>query len=503
MSQRNEPEKYSVRSSLATRRRLRYIVCAACVLMFGILGAAVGLDDEVLWYQPIRRSSSSEPLGPIIQGRDGFFYGYGRNEYGIGTIFRTDISGNYTIIETLSNHTITGMVEGGDGKFYGTAINGTGGIVFRLSLDDSPIETLHSFDRSTDGRPLRGLVRGEEWCFYGLLLREAGGPPEEIFRIDTNGAFALLEKPFWYTSSAGQLYAGPDGTVIGCNGFSIFKIVPAVDAFVQLYEFPDQDPYPHNTTYVPASLSFGIDGTIFGIARNYFYRERIFSLDTGGNFIWSTYPMYTGNTKLVRDRDGLLYLLPHYQLVAGSSRMAWALYCIQGPDVQHLSVTKSHIRETSMSVDPLSLLDTIVGSDGFIYGMLVRHYSHEGSEFFRLGTSSQFFATLDQELASARRTIEEMVSEVESLQAQISDLADQVVDLTSENAALETQIDQLNINLALKLNALQTDFRRLFRDPDFTIPGTTNISELEILMRAILNLTKGHKNAIYKELSEE
>jgi hypothetical protein len=47
----------------------------------------------------------------------------------------------------------------------------------------------------------------------------------------------------------------------------------------------------------------------------------------------------------------------------------------------------------------------------------------------------------------------------------------------------------------------QADFKGLFRNSDFTIPGSTTISPYEILLQTILSLQRGVKNQICKELN--
>jgi chromosome segregation ATPase len=116
-------------------------------------------------------------------------------------------------------------------------------------------------------------------------------------------------------------------------------------------------------------------------------------------------------------------------------------------------------------------------------------------------------AELEQQLADAQQAIAEKDAEISGLQSQISQLQGQVADLTnqvsnliSEKAALQTLLTQLNDNLTLGLISIQDDFRRVFKNPDFAIPGETNVEQYQNLIQTILDMSKGEKNPIYKGL---
>jgi len=158
-------------------------------------------------------------------GTDGYFYGVttsGGGGNGGGTIFQITLGGALT---TLYNFQINGdgafplgrLVQGLDGNFYGTTStagnfgcdSGAGcGTVFRLAPDDA-LATLHAFAGTLDGAtPRAGLVQGTDGNFYGtaayggfytgLCSRGCGS----IFRITPWGAFETL-----------HLFTGADGAL--------------------------------------------------------------------------------------------------------------------------------------------------------------------------------------------------------------------------------------------------------------------------------------------------
>jgi uncharacterized repeat protein (TIGR03803 family) len=138
----------------------------------------------------------------LVQGSDGNFYG--TTEYGgtnnDGTVFQISPSGGLTNLYsfgTVSNDgkfPSAGLVQGSDGNFYGTTIQGGAygnGTVFRISPSGG-LTNLYSFGTvSNDGfYASAGLVQGSDGNFYGTTT--FGG-------IDNNGtvfkAFAVVPIP--------------------------------------------------------------------------------------------------------------------------------------------------------------------------------------------------------------------------------------------------------------------------------------------------------------------
>jgi len=94
-------------------------------------------------------NDGSTPTARLVLGSDGSFYGTtqlgGIN--GSGTVFRISCSGNYTNLYPFGNYVgdgaspVDGLVQGGNGNFYGTAIFGgidNKGTVYRLSVPLNP-----------------------------------------------------------------------------------------------------------------------------------------------------------------------------------------------------------------------------------------------------------------------------------------------------------------------------------------------------------------------------
>jgi len=65
------------------------------------------------------------PNGPLMQAKDGFFYGTTREgsgpfRDGPGTGFQIDASGNFRVISVLAGEPLAGLIQASDGNFYGT-----------------------------------------------------------------------------------------------------------------------------------------------------------------------------------------------------------------------------------------------------------------------------------------------------------------------------------------------------------------------------------------------
>jgi uncharacterized repeat protein (TIGR03803 family) len=155
-----------------------------------------------------------------------------------------------------------GLVQGSNGYFYGTTLNGganSAGTVFKISPSGT-LTSLYSFTGGNDGGgPLAGLVQGRDGYFYGTTqsggMAIDGPPGGTVFNISANGALANLYS-FTFSSSMGQfndvgdapeagLVQGRDGDFYGTafDGGSaghgtVFKYINrATDRVTSLYAF--------------------------------------------------------------------------------------------------------------------------------------------------------------------------------------------------------------------------------------------------------------------------
>lgn len=183
------------------------------------------------------------PAGPVIEGFDGLLYGTtcwggqtvngtsaGSGSGGQGTVFRVSRDGSFfqTIHPFMDNMNhqegscpTAGLVQGSDGKLYGTTSRGAGGAttttqgaLFRLNPDGTNFEILHPFDSTTGYYPASSLFMHTNGIIYGMTTK--GGVSGKV------GNYGVL---YSYSDPALQPFAklvapwsGPVGTVIGILG---------------------------------------------------------------------------------------------------------------------------------------------------------------------------------------------------------------------------------------------------------------------------------------------
>jgi uncharacterized repeat protein (TIGR03803 family) len=161
------------------------------------------------------------PTGPLVAGTDNFFYGTtsqgGTN--GRGTVFRIAFDGTgFQVLHHFSATTtdtttglaenadgatpLGGLLDGGDGFFYGTTTQGGtdgNGVVFAIPADGSTFTVLHSFTGADGSRPVAELALASSGKLYGVT--SSGGVNSAgttialgtIFSIDRAGtSFARL-----------------------------------------------------------------------------------------------------------------------------------------------------------------------------------------------------------------------------------------------------------------------------------------------------------------------
>jgi uncharacterized repeat protein (TIGR03803 family) len=208
------------------------------------------------------------PVG-ITQGTDGNFYGtttYGGSANN-GTVVRITPAGVETVLHSFAGGNDGAnpqgpLIQGKDGNFYGTTTYGgtaNGGTVFKISA--AGVETvLYSFaGGSTDGaNPYTSLVQGTDGNFYGTT--NAGGDGSciagcgAVFKVTPTGTESVV---YFFTAAMfggpqpptpSSLLQGSDGNFYGTTlnggqygGGAFFKVTPA-GAATLLYSFGTNNP---------------------------------------------------------------------------------------------------------------------------------------------------------------------------------------------------------------------------------------------------------------------
>jgi uncharacterized repeat protein (TIGR03803 family) len=153
------------------------------------------------------------PLGRLVQGSDGNFYGTTSEEdfNFIGTVFKITPTGTLTALYTFCSQPdctdgdfpFAGLVQASDGNLYGTTTSGGAhcikyggcGTVFKIT-PGGKLTTLYSFcsrTKCSDGQvPIAGLVQATDGNFYGTTYSGGANNRGTVFEITPAGKLTTL-----------------------------------------------------------------------------------------------------------------------------------------------------------------------------------------------------------------------------------------------------------------------------------------------------------------------
>jgi len=225
-------------------------------------------------------ADGSEPLGGVVLGTDGNFYGTTfaggdvNCDYpsGCGTVFRITPAGTLTTLYTFhadgsaGDGPEAGLVQGTDGGFYGTTgLEGGAGTIFRITASGI-FNTLHVFSTIDGAAPYGGLIQATDGNFYGTTYLGGTGTNVNcgtgcgtVFKMTPSGNLTTLHS-FDFADGAfpvGGLVQAGDGNFYGTTGWgganqdvcvltypfsqcgTVFRITPAGE-LTTLYNFCSQ-----------------------------------------------------------------------------------------------------------------------------------------------------------------------------------------------------------------------------------------------------------------------
>jgi uncharacterized repeat protein (TIGR03803 family) len=296
----------------------------------------------------------ANPIAGLIQGTDGNFYGttiYGGannscvDSYGsgCGTIFKITPSGALTRLHSFNGtdgeYPVAGLVQGTDGKFYGTTSYGGAnynycdsglgngcGTIFSITADGN-LTTVYNFcsqggGNCTDGaNPLAGLIQGNDGTFYGTTLVGGTNDDGTVFNVTASGKLTTLHS---FNSTDGAfphagLVQGTDGKFYGTtymggtNGYGYYGTVFSITVAGTLtmpYSFSGKD-----GQWPVAGLVQGTDGTFYGttLVGGVYGNGTVFSITPSGKLTTlSSFCHYRPcgagpHATLVLSSDGNLY----------------------------------------------------------------------------------------------------------------------------------------------------------------------------------------------------
>lgn len=280
-------------------RRMKFLLRASLILLVAILLCAPmpTMAQAVTILHSFGDGAvpgdGSDPQSLLIQGIDGNFYGMASfgGPSGDGTVFELTAKGSINILHSFTGSSspssgdgaipLGGLIEGADGNFYGVTDDGgmSGrGTAFKMS-STGQITILHSFaDGSVvnDGTfPQGTLIQATDGNFYGAT--GAGGSADKgtIFMMTPSGQVTILHSfldgsvPNDGTGPIGSLIQAPDGNFYGvtvqggvANQGTVFTMSPSGQEEV-LHSFQDGT-VANDGANPQGGLDMGPDGNFYG-----------------------------------------------------------------------------------------------------------------------------------------------------------------------------------------------------------------------------------------------
>ena len=219
-------------------------------------------SDYAVIHSFVPATDGSDPVGGVIEARDGFLYGttFKGGLNGAGSIFRVAKNGDeFRVLHHFAatndcRNPLAELLEAKDGLLYGTARSGGGyglGGVFRIAKDGTGYSILTGFNKgqSDDPRqPSGGLVQLPDRYFYGTTRLGGLKNNGTIFRLDAAGNVTVLKS----LGLAGGGIMQPEGSLLwasdgllygtcslgGTAGYgAAFRLSPDGSGFLILRQF--------------------------------------------------------------------------------------------------------------------------------------------------------------------------------------------------------------------------------------------------------------------------
>ena len=210
---------------------------------------------------------------------------------GCGTVFKITPAGTLTVLHSFEAtgdgaNTSAGLVEGSDGNFYGTTPEqgSFGGSVYQISPSGSSFHTLYTFCTETpdpceiSGGPSSGVVEGSDGDYYGTADGYGAYDGSVAYKVAVSGSTGTLSNVYSFCALANcadgsfvsaPLYPGSDGNFYGTaeagaseEAGTVFRLTPA-GTLTTLHSFcasvgctDGRSPY--------ATPVQGVDGNLYG-----------------------------------------------------------------------------------------------------------------------------------------------------------------------------------------------------------------------------------------------
>jgi uncharacterized protein (TIGR03437 family) len=325
----------------ASRKDMSLRVNGRLFAAVALCAAAASLQGQTLTtLASFDWTNGSGPASALMQGADGNFYGTTQvgGAFLNGNVFKLTPGGTLTSLYNFCSVSycadgqvpITGLVQGTDGNFYGTAYAGGAnsvGTVFKLSPGGA-LTTLYAFCSQagcSDGDyPDAGLIQASDGNFYGTTEGDGNSQRGTAFKITPQGTLTTLYsfcslpgcmdgedvRAGLIQASDGNFYGTTNGGGGPADAGTVFKMTPS-GKITTLHSFSGTD-----GTFPSAALIQASDGNFYGTTTRGGAKGggTVFKITPGGTLttLFSFSSSLTGGATsprgaLVQARDGNLY----------------------------------------------------------------------------------------------------------------------------------------------------------------------------------------------------
>lgn len=203
------------------------------VFIFCFVTAAVLSAQTFTTLVSFNGTDGANPYAGMVQGSDGSFYGttIDGGAYSSGNIIKLNADGLTTLYDFCAQtncpdgqYPVSTLVEGRDGAFYGTTQNGGAfnplyGTIFKITRDGT-LTTLHSFNGLDGVNPYGALLLASNGDFYGTATAGGSGGGGTIFKMTPSGTFTTLYN--FCTQSGCPDGQSPDGNLMQASDGNIY-----------------------------------------------------------------------------------------------------------------------------------------------------------------------------------------------------------------------------------------------------------------------------------------
>lgn len=348
------------------------------------------------------------PQGSLVQGSDGRFYGMTQNggSNNRGTIFRMNVNGSgflvlkHLVLAADGGHPLGSLIEGSDGNFYGmTQVGGSSGLgtIFKISGDGLIFSVIKHLTSANGANPRGSLVQGSDGNFYGLTHSGGTSTQGTIFKVSADGSGFSVVKSFNFSSDGanplGSLMQSSDGRLYGMtqmggtnNRGTIFKINVDGLGFSVISHLTSDGAHPLGSLVQGSDENF-YGMTQFGGSSNY---GTIFKINADGTgfsilkHLVSTTDGINPRGSLVQGSDGYFYGMA-YSSSSGNGTILKI-----NSDGSSFSVIKR--LDYADGRNPSGNL--VQGSDGYFYGMTQMGGSGNFGTIFKINADGSFFSVI-------------------------------------------------------------------------------------------------------------